>query len=69
MQASIWVLCSCCYRCFSLVGFGASRARSLAVPIASTLKIIFESIEPLRPLAVLMGSRVHEQRPKSPAPS
>ncbi len=33
----------------------------LAVPISSIMKIIFTNIEPLKPLAILMGSKIEEQ--------
>jgi predicted PurR-regulated permease PerM len=29
----------------------------LAVPIAATIKILFSNIEPLKPLAIIIGSR------------
>ena len=38
----------------------------LAVPLTSTIKIICENIESLRPIAVLMGSAENRQRRKSP---
>lgn len=33
----------------------------LAVPISSIMKIIFTNIEPLKPLAILMGSKIEEK--------
>ncbi|GAB6282558.1 MAG: AI-2E family transporter [Ignavibacterium sp.] len=33
----------------------------LAVPISSIMKIIFTNIEPLKPLAILMGSKIEDQ--------
>jgi AI-2 transport protein TqsA len=35
----------------------------LAVPIAAAMKILFSNIEPLRPLSVLMGSRINGVNP------
>jgi predicted PurR-regulated permease PerM len=36
----------------------------LSVPITSTIKIVCENVESLRPLAVLMGGPLEEAKPK-----
>ena len=54
---------------FSLIFWGwiwGIAGMFLAVPIAAAMKILFSNIEPLKPIAILMGSKVNSLSPEEP---